>query len=250
MTETVPPHRILPFGDAALVVEFGDAIDRAVSAWVLALDQRVGAAAIPGLVETVPSFRSLLVIFDPLTADIPAAADALEALLATPMDPHAETGRLWRLPCCYEPGVALDLASVAEALGMSADAVVERHAAVEHHVYMIGFLPGSPYLGDLPADLALPRRAEPRTRVPAGSVAIATGLTVVYPVESPGGWHILGRSPAPLFSVEDDPPALLSPGDKIRFEPVTTAELDQLTEAAAAGEWRPEPEARAPGGSA
>ena len=137
----------------------------------------------------------------------------------------------------------MDLADIAAASGLSPDAVVAAHLAVEHHVYMIGFLPGAPYLGDLPKALTLPRLKEPRLRVPAGSVAIAAGLTTIYPVESPGGWRILGRTPAPLFDIEADPPALLAPGDRLRFDPIDRVDLDRLTTAASMGEWRPSPEA-------
>jgi KipI family sensor histidine kinase inhibitor len=217
--------RYRPFGDAALIVEFGETVDRALAEAVLALDRAVAERPPPGLIETAPSFRSLLVRFEPLETDAAAVEAALRALAPRP---QAAAGRLWRLPCCYDPELGLDLEETAERAGLSPEAAARRHAEAEHFAFMIGFLPGAPYLGGLPQELDAPRRRDPRTRVPAGSVAIAVGLTTIYPVESPGGWHVLGRTPAPLFDPGRDPPALLAPGDRVRFEPVSRAEYDRL----------------------
>lgn len=237
--------RFLPFGDAALIVEFGATVDRALSAQVLALDAAVETAAaggaLPGLRETAPSFRSLLVQFDPLVTDAAQIEAELRALMGDLKVTPAATRRLWRLPACYEGEAAADLPGVAAAAGLASDAVVALHTGMRHHVYMIGFLPGCPYMGDLPAAIDLPRRADPRTRVPAGSVAIAVGLTVIYPFDSPGGWHLIGRTPAPLFDPEATArPVLLAPGDAVIFEPVATAALAEIERAAAAGEWQPQ----------
>ncbi|MEO0823158.1 MAG: 5-oxoprolinase subunit PxpB [Pseudomonadota bacterium] len=234
--------RILPFGDGALIVEYGDRVDRALSAKVLALDAAMTAAPPPGLQETAPSFRSLLVRFDPLETDGAAMEAAIRALLATSAGGGAAQAprRLWTLPVCHDGELAPDLDAVAERAGLTRSAVIDLHTAMEHHVYMIGFLPGCPYLGDLPAAIDFPRRTDPRLRVPAGSVAIAVGLTVIYPVESPGGWHLIGRCPARLFDIAaEGPPALLSPGDRVRFEPVSAARYAELARAAEAGEWAP-----------
>ncbi|MGF1551744.1 MAG: 5-oxoprolinase subunit PxpB [Paracoccaceae bacterium] len=236
--------RFLPFGEAALLVEFGEAIDRRLSRAVLALDRALAAAEpIAGVVETAPSFRSLLVTFDPLATDAQAVETAIRERLSGLDAGEAPASRRWRLPACYEGDLALDLDEVARTAELTTAEVIERHAGAEHHVYMIGFLPGCPYLGDLDPALDRPRRAEPRTAVPKGSVAIAVGLTVVYPVTSPGGWHVLARTPVGLFAASAEPPALLSPGDGVRFEPVGRAEFDRLEKAVAAGEWAPEPEA-------
>ena len=124
--------------------------------------------------------------------------------------------------------------------------MVEAHSSVTYHVYMMGFLPGHPYMGDLPAELALPRRATPRTSVPAGSVSIATTLSAIYPLESPGGWHLIGRTPVLLWDTRRERPVLLAAGDQVRFVPISRAEHDALASRGAAGEWRPEPES-APG---
>lgn len=242
MANVTTAARIISSGDAALVVEFGDTVDRSLSARVLALDAEVARAAIPGVVECVPSFRSLLVQFDPLRIDADQLQTRLQSLTTDLGASAPGPARHWRLPCCYEGDLAPDLANVAEATGLSPEDVITQHAGTEFHVYMLGFLPGAPYLGDLPKALTLPRLSQPRLRVPAGSVAMAMGLSVIYPVESPGGWRIIGRTPTPLFGLDADPPALLAPGDRIRFDPTPRSEYDRLAAAVSAGEWKPEPE--------
>ena len=127
---------------------------------------------------------------------------------------------MWRIPACYDPSLSPDLAEVATRTGLTPQQVAERHSAVTYHVYMVGFLPGYPYMGDLPAELALPRRENPRTKVPPGSIAIATTLTAVYTLESPGGWHLIGRTPAPLWDLRRDRPVVLQAGDKVVFRPI------------------------------
>ncbi|MEM9782192.1 MAG: 5-oxoprolinase subunit PxpB [Pseudomonadota bacterium] len=242
MSETDAELRFLPFGDAALIVEFGREKDRMLSASVLALDRQIAAAGIVGVIETAPSFRSLTVQFDPLQTD----GAAVEAAIRPLIDARGAGGgraRRWRFPACYEGAFAPDLADVAARAGLTPSAVIELHAGIAHHVYMIGFLPGCPYMGDLPPAIDFPRRHDPRTAVPAGSVAIAVGLTVIYPVTSPGGWHLIGRTPVTLFDTMAEPPALLAPGDAVVFEPIGAAAYARVAAAAASGDWAPDCEA-------
>ena len=236
--------RFLDFGDAALLVEFGDTIDRRVSETVMALDARLRDSPPEGVTETAPAFRSLLVQFDPLATDARAVAAAIRPRLDG-LEAAAAEGRRWRLPTCYAGDNAPDLAEVAARAGLPEDEVVARHSGPEHRVYMTGFLPGCPYLGDLDPAIDLPRRSDPRTRLPAGSVAIAVGLTVIYPVECPGGWSLIGRTPVPLFAPEAERAALLAPGDSVRFDPVGGREFARIAAAVAAGEWDPLREAAA-----
>jgi inhibitor of KinA len=229
--------RFLSAGDRALVVEFGDRVDRALSDNVLRLDARLRSSGLPGVVETVPTFRSLMVYYDPL---VTSRAD-LEPAIASRLD--RETGShgaatLWRVPVCYEGEFAPDLAEVARLTGMTPSEVVTLHSAVLYHVYMLGFLPGFPYMGDLPHQLALPRRADPRLRVPAGSVSIATTLTAIYPYESPGGWHLIGTTPIRLFDPERPRPALLDPGDIVQMEPIDRASFASIKKAADSGNYQ------------
>ena len=228
--------RFLPAGDTALVVEFGDAIDPALSERVLALAGRIRGAALSGVIDTVPTFRSLMVHYDPTATSGAQVAADIRALID---GAHSSRGqrRLWRLPACYAAPCAPDLEKVAQRTGLRSADVVERHADTRFHVYMIGFVPGYPYMGDLPAELCLPRRADPRTRVPAGSIAIASCLTAVYPIESPGGWHLIGATPVCLFDTSSERPSLLAPGDAVRFEPISFDEHEAIRAAVAAGRY-------------
>lgn len=227
--------RFLSAGDRALVVEFGDTVDRRLSDAVLSLAARLDAAAIPGIIETVPTFRSLMVHYDPLVTgrrDLEAAIAGIGGRAAEPRS----AARLWHIPYCAEGEFAPDLAAVARLTGLAPAAVTALHCSIRYHVYMLGFLPGFPYLGDLPAELALPRRADPRVRVPAGSIAIATRLSAVYPCESPGGWHLIGTTPVRLFDIARPAPALLAAGDTVRFEPIDAARFAAIRRRVEGGE--------------
>jgi inhibitor of KinA len=225
--------RFLVAGDTAVIVELGDRVDREVSHRVLSLSARVRAANLRGVIETVPTYRSLLVHHDPLVLDTSSLIAVLEKLLDAPPQPQT-SGRLWRIPACYEGAHAPDLDDVAARTHLSTAEVVRLHAGSCFHVYMIGFVPGFPYMGDLPQALMLPRRVDPRVKVPAGSIAVAAAMTAIYPVESPGGWHLIGATPVRLFDLRTERPALLSPGDRVRFESITSAEFDAIRAAVAA----------------
>ncbi len=233
--------RFLSVGDRALAIEFGDRIERGLSRAVLRLDRVIRAERPPGVVETVPTFRSLLVHYDPLTI----SRAELERVIAGLLERDAvamEARRLWRVPVCYEGELAPDLAEVALLTGLAAEEVAALHRGTLYHVYMLGFLPGFPYLGDLPEALHLPRRADPRLRVPAGSIAIATSLSAIYPYESPGGWHLIGATPLRFFDPARSPPALLAPGDAVRFEPIAAEAFAAIGSALAGGGYEAESE--------
>ena len=229
--------RFLPAGDSAVIVEFGDRIDRLLSERVLRLSALVRAAKLPGVIETVPTFRSLMVHYDPFATDSASLTVAIENLLDSSRG-EAKPVTLWRIPACYAASHAPDLAGVAQRTGLSTAEVVGLHSGTRYHVYMIGFVPGFPYMGDLPAPLSLPRRADPRVRVPPGSIAIATSMTAIYPLESPGGWHLIGATPIRLFDPRRSRPALLSAGDAVRFEPITVREFDAIRAAVAADAYQ------------
>ena len=228
--------RFLVSGDTAVVVEFGDRIDRELSDRVLRLSRLVRASNTPGLVETVPTYRSLMVHYDPLRTDSASLIAAIENLIES-SSAAGQQAKLWRIPACYAESHAPDLAEVAERAGLSPEEVVRLHTDTCLHVYMVGFAPGFPYMGDLPEPLVLPRRTDPRIKVPAGSIATAQGMTGIYPVESPGGWHLIGATPIRLFDSRSKRPALLSPGDKVRFHPVSASEFDTIAAAVAAGTY-------------
>jgi len=230
MEATTLEPRFLPSGDTALVVEFGDRIDRGLSAAVIDLAERIRVAGLGGVAEMVPSFRSLLVHYDPLATSAERLTEQISGLTGGAAVAQA-TGRLWRIPVCHDGAFAPDLAEVAAQTGLTPEEAIALHSAERYHVYMIGFLPGYPYLGDLPEALQLPRRENPRVKVPAGSVAIASGMTAVYTTESPGGWHLIGRTPVSLFDPRAEPPALLRSGDAVFFEPISRAEFDRIARA-------------------
>lgn len=222
--------RYLSSGDTALVVEFGDAVDRDLNERVLRLSDCVREATLPGVIETVPTFRSLLIHYDPLKTSAAELRRGVEMLLQRTSERKKRT-KLWRVPVCYEGPHAPDIAEVAERTGLCAQEVVSVHSGIRFHVYMIGFVPGFPYMGSLPERLILPRRVDPRVRVPAGSVAIASSMTAIYPLESPGGWHLIGSTPIRLFDTRWQPPALLTPGDAVVFEPITVGDFEAIRRA-------------------
>lgn len=235
--------RVLDAGDAAFTLEFGHTIEPALVARVQALDaailQRCAQGDLPGLLETMPTFRSLTVFFDPLVTSRDALLQALEPLFEAAVARATAAARHWWLPACYDPEMAPDLLETAQALGLTADEVVEHHSRTTFTVYMLGFMPGFPFMGDLPPALHRPRRTEPRVRVPAGSVSIAMGMTAIYPWESPGGWHLVARCPVRLFDPSQDTAALLAPGDRVRFRPVDPTEFHRLRQAVQTGELPP-----------
>jgi KipI family sensor histidine kinase inhibitor len=232
----VTDYRLLPAGDTALTVEFGDRIDRQLSNLVLALAQCLTEAKIVGVVECVPTFRSLTIYYEPLllpyTALSARISKLMQGLRATEV-----VGRHWRLPVCYDESIAPDLNDVAARTGLTPAEVIERHSALTYHVYMLGFLPGQPYLGDVAAELALPRRQSPRMKIPAGSLAIAMTMTCIFPAETPCGWHLIGRCPVPLWDLRSAASMpLLKPGDKVGFAPVSVREYEDLLARAGDGQ--------------
>ena len=237
--------RFLNSGDTALLVEFGDRVDRKLSALVLALDERLAATKVPGVVETVPTLRSLMIHYDPTITSHAELQARIQPMFAG-LEERQSHGRSWTIPVCYEPPLAPDIEDVAGRTGLATTAVAELHASVRYRVYMLGFLPGQPYMGDLPEPLQLPRRESPRTAVPPGSVAIATTMASIYPLESPGGWHLIGRTPVRLFDGSREQPVLLAPADEVVFRPIPLAEFQTLERAARTGDWHLQPDGAVP----
>ena len=212
--------RVLPAGDAALIVEFEETIDPAVNARAIALCERVRAAACPGVRDVVPAYRSAAVYFDPLKTDSAALRELLHREAACDVAAVEPPGAPVRIPVCYGGDFGPDLESVAAVTGLGGDEIVRLHAAGTYRVFMLGFVPGFAYLGVLDARLATSRLATPRVRVPAGSVGIAGAQTGIYPSETPGGWRLIGRTPLRPFDAARATPFLLSAGDGVRFYPI------------------------------
>jgi len=227
--------RFLPAGDGALVVEFGTTVDEAVNDRVMALDGAVAKAAIPGVIETVPTYRSLQVVYDPLTIRAKDLVARLTALVSGTGAARA-VRREWTIPVCYSRELGEDLDWLAETKGVTADELIRLHTGSVYRVYMIGFMPGFAYLGGLPKELHTPRRQDPRTRVPAGSIAIGGEQTAMFSIAAPSGWHMIGRTPARGFDQRRDKPFLIDTGDLICFRAISPDEFARLDALAERGE--------------
>ncbi|MFN2477236.1 MAG: 5-oxoprolinase subunit PxpB [Chthoniobacterales bacterium] len=213
---------VLPLGDGALLLRPTTNINANI---LLQLRERILAADLPGLTEVVVGYESLAVFGEPRALD--SAAPAIRNILLDAFELGRRMGapKVVEIPVCYDAEFALDLEAVAQRSGVPTEEVVRLHVSGEYRVRCVGFTPGFPYLSGLPAALATPRRSTPRTKVPAGSVAIGWGQTGIYPTVSPGGWNVIGRTPLQLFDPRRDPPALLRAGDQVRFRSITRAEF-------------------------
>ena len=209
--------RVVPAGDATLIVEFEEVIDPAVNARVMAVSRRVEAARFPGVRDVVPTYRSVAVYFDPLKTDGVALRQLLDREAAGIAPTENAARRPIRVPVCYGGDFGPDLESVAEFAGLPVDHVVRIHAEGTYRVFMLGFVPGFAYLGVLDKRIAAPRLATPRVKVPAGSVGIAGAQTGIYPGETPGGWRLIGRTSVKPFDAARTDPFLLKPGDTVQF---------------------------------
>lgn len=230
------PPRILPSGDAAITVEFSRTIDAEANQRVLALDKLVARSALTGVTETVPTYRSLLVHYDPLLTGFDALGEKLTELALRPL-PEVVPARRWRIPVAYGGEHGIDLEDVAKALKITPDDVVARHIAGDYRVAMIGFTPGWSYLSGLPASMELSRRQSPRIFTPAGTVSIGGIQTGVQCLAGPSGWHLLGRTAVRTYQLGRDPIFLLEPGDAITFTSVDEKTFAEQDRAAEAGEF-------------
>jgi len=216
--------RFLPAGDRGLVVEFENALSLEVNARVRTLGLALESARLPGLVEVVPTYRSLGVEFDPLETSCAVLQGQIEGVLARMNPADLPAPRLVELPTVYGGEYGPDLPFVAEHADLGEAEVIRLHSQATYHVYMIGFSAGFAYLGGLPERLHTPRLPSPRTRTPKGSVAIGGSQTGAYPADTPGGWRIIGRTPVELFDPRREPPTPMLPGDQVRFVPIGAAE--------------------------
>ncbi len=218
---------ISELGDSTIVLCFGNRIEADLNARVLAVFGQLAAAALPGIVDLVPAYSTLTVFFDPDVRDARSLGAVLRRIVEETRLPPAPLRRI-ELPVCYEGEYAVDLEAVCEHSGLRREEVVQRHRQVDYRVCFIGFAPGFPYLSGLDAALHMPRRATARLAVPAGSVAIGGAQTGVYPGVTPGGWHIIGRTPLELFDPAREPMCLLRAGDSLRFVPIAAADFVRL----------------------
>ena len=240
------PIEFRPCGDSALSVQFGFDVSREATTRVLRFRAAVEQWGPEGISETVPTYRSLMVHYDPMRIRQAELISRLEPLLDA--RPEISTAaKAWRLPVCYDSDFAWDLEDVAKTVGLTVDEVVAMHTSQPFSVYMVGFMLGFLHMGDLPEIMTvLSRRPEPRLRLEAGAVVTALGLTVVHNISTPGGWHVIGRTPASLFDVRWERPALVSPGDTVLCVPISRQEFADIRERADAGAYIPDFEEIAP----
>jgi KipI family sensor histidine kinase inhibitor len=231
--------RYLSCGDTAFSVEFGNEISPHINGQVMALHAAIGqtraGGGLAGLVETVPSMRALMVCYDPLSTTRAELQPQIDALIARGLAGDA-TGRTVRIPCCYDDrDFAPDLAEVAERTKKTPEQVIAAHLGSAFKVYVLGFMPGLAYIAGLDPSLYLPRRSQPRVRLPRSTVAIAMDMTTIYPFESPGGWHLIGRTPLWMFDQRREQPVFLAPGDALTFERIDRATHDAIAARVEAG---------------
>jgi len=230
--ETKP--RYLPAGESALVIEFGQKIDPAIHDRVLALDLAIAGARPEGVIETVPTYRSLMVHFDPRRWTMEALSEMLDRLEAA-HSPRAAPKR-WRIPACYETPFGEDLAEAAAILQLPEKRIAAAHSGALFRVYMYGFAPGFMYLGGLPAELGISRRAAPRAPAPPGSLLIAGGQALITGVAMPTGWYAIGRTPVKTFDRRRERRFFAGVGDEVVFEPIDAATFEMMSAAAEAGD--------------
>lgn len=228
MTAATAYPRILPVGEAALTVEFGDTVDPELNRRVMALDLAIAAAELDGVVETVPSYRSLLICYEPLELSFHQLVAELRALLARDVRGRPPSPTTWSVPVTYDPPFGDDVPEVAQRLGLSEEQVIAIHTATEYLVYTIGYAPGMPYLGGLPAALHLTRREVPRPQVPAGAIMIGGAQACIVPTTVPSAWYLMGQTPLRPFDLKRQDPFLFRPGDHVRFRRIGNAEFERL----------------------
>ena len=221
-----------PLGDRAIILDFGPDISLEMNKKILAMRSLIEDNAFPGLVEIAPAYTTLTVFYDPTVIGPPFPYEFVEKLLKRiihqPMTAVKNKVNKIEIPVCYDQQFAWDLPEVALHNDLSTKQVVELHHQRKYDVYFLGFSPGFPFLGGMDERIAAPRRSSPRLKIPKGAVGIAGHQTGIYPLETPGGWQIIGRTPLPLFDISKEKPTLLQPGDSVHFQPISLEEFFSL----------------------
>ena len=229
MTE---PIIIKSLGDTALIIYFGDEISAELNARVHTVAHHLSMPPLPGLIEMVPAYTTLTIHYDPLVIEASQPEQTLRQIILSRLEqcPKARSkqGRTIDIPVCYDAEFGPDLSIVANHNQITTDEVICCHSSGVYQVYFLGFSPGFPFMGGMSVDIATPRRDSPRFVIPAGSVGIAGAQTGIYPMETPGGWQLIGRTPIPLVDFDRDHPTLLQPGDNIKFQPISSSEYQAI----------------------
>ncbi len=228
-------YTFYPCGDHAITLALGDRIDAGINERVIAFFYYLSSQQVEGIKDIIPAYHTLTVVYD-LEKLVKKSGTASvyqkmhEWLQAAWLRHTGDSAvmRQMQIPVCYHPSLGPDLESVAKSCSMDIDEIIDVHTSIPYRVYLIGFLPGFAYMGTIDARIATPRKATPRTLVPAGSVGIAGRQTGIYPFDSPGGWQLIGQTPLQMFNVRKDQPSLLQPGDEVQFYQVTLTEFNQI----------------------
>jgi len=230
---TVPGYQISSLSDRAVMVSFGNILDEAINDIVLSLHKTLQLSPFPGYVESVPAYASMAVFYDIKkintqgeVSPVSLVKNYLQQLLETPLQANTPLSSIKKIPVCYDELFGIDLKGIAELHQLSIDEIISLHTAVIYKVYMIGFLPGFAYMGTVDNKLITPRKDQPRLNVAAGSVGIAGAQTGIYPMDSPGGWQIIGKTPLHLFDITQSTPCLLSAGDRVQFISISLDEFN------------------------
>lgn len=228
--------KIKPIGDQGFLVEFEQEISPVIHGKIIYLYRTLKASKLSNHLELVPSYSSLLVLFHPLLVSYKKLEKQIYQSMKEYRDEERQQGQLFHIPVCYEEDFGQDMEMVCSHTGYTREEVIKLHTAPQYLIYMLGFLPGFPYLGGLDKTLHTPRLANPRTKIPAGSVGIGGAQTGIYPIESPGGWQLIGRTPVKTYDVNRKEPILFKAGDSICFVPITKHEFEKLEERQIKGE--------------
>lgn len=234
----MPDIRILTAGDTALLIEFGKEINPETNRKITALVQLMREQHIEGIVDVIPAFCSLLINYDPRVLSYEELKERMEHLLKMETKTEATRKRIFEIPVCYGGEYGPDIENIAEHAGLSADEVIKIHSSKDYLIYMLGFLPGFTYLGGLDERIHTPRLASPRLKIRAGSVGIGGSQTGIYPLDSPGGWQLMGMTPVRTYDPERQTPILVEAGDYIRFIPIDEEEFLRIQELVEKGEYQ------------
>ena len=230
--------RFLPTGDTSVCVEFGNEISEKINSEIRAFNILLNEEKIKGIIETVPTYRSIMVHYDPGVIPYKKLIARLKALTGKMDKVEIPPSDVLEIPVLYGGEMGPDLAFVAQNAGISEDEVVKIHTSTEYLIYMLGFTPGFTYLGGMSDKIATPRLQQPRVKIPAGSVGIAGKQTGVYPIDSPGGWQLIGRTPVKMYDPDREVPILPQAGQYIKFKAVSQAEYDKIAEEVAKGTYK------------
>jgi inhibitor of KinA len=230
------PYKISSYGDHAVIIEFGNTIDERINQKVISVFHRLQDEKIIGIKDIIPAYCSVTVVYDVAVIRKShhniSASNFIQQYIRSVLQ-YADfdqqiPSRQMEIPVCYDAEFALDIQHIASQKKISAEEIIRKHSSKIYRVYMIGFIPGFAYMASVDSQIATPRKQQPRQIVPAGSIGIAGFQTGIYPLQTPGGWNIIGQTPLKLFDAANEQPCLLQPGDEVRFVPVTKKEFDKI----------------------